>query len=323
MAALVAVPVVSACNSSPGAAAVVGDQRITTGQLQAEVRTSLADPVVKSALANAQYSKGLGGDQAGFTRQTLSRMISERIVAAVAADHHVTVTPQQVSAQQASFVQQAGSLTALAQGAADQVGVSTSQLPSLIRFTVLQQNLAKALTANLTATPAQLRAQYTKNIDQYDQLDIAQIAVSSNKLAKQILAKVRANPSSFAALAQKDSLDTQSKSKGGVVGFVGRSQVVQALGGKAASAKPGSFVLVPSSSQFVVLHIIKRRVQPLSQVAAQVKSSLFASQAATLLTKAVTAKATKIGVHVSPRYGRWDNPSQSVVASPNPVSSPG
>lgn len=302
---------------------MVGDQRITTGQLQAEVRTSLADPVVKSALNNAQYSKALGGNEVGFTRQTLARMISERIVAAVAAEHHVTVTPQQVSAQQASFVQQAGSLTALAQGAADQVGISSSQLPELIRFTVLQQNLAKALTANLTATQAQLQSEYNKDIDQYDQLDIAQIAVSSDKLAKRILRTVRANPSSFAAQAKKYSVDTQTKATGGAVGFVGRSQVVQALGGKAASAKPGSFVLVPSSSEFVVLHIIKRRVQPLSKVESKVKTSLFSAQADTLLGKAVTAEASKLGVHVSPRYGRWDNASQSVVASPNPVSSAG
>jgi peptidyl-prolyl cis-trans isomerase SurA len=323
VAALVALPVLSACNSSPGAAAVVGDQRITTGELQAEVNTSLRDPVVKSALSNPQYSKTLGGNQAGFTRQTLTRLISQKLVTALAAAHHVNVTQQEVSAQQASFVKQAGSLTALAQGAADQVGVSSSQLPALIRFTVLEQDLGKALTANLTATQAQLQAEYTKDIDQYDQLDIAQIAVSSNKEAQQILAKVRANPSSFAALAKKDSLDTQTKSKGGLVGLVGRSQVVQALGGKAASAKPGSFVVVPSSGEFVVLHIIKRQVQPLSQVVDKVKAALFASQAQTLLGKAVTTEAAKIGVHVSPRYGHWDNKSQSVVVSPNPVSSPG
>jgi parvulin-like peptidyl-prolyl isomerase len=301
----------------------VGSHRITTGQLQSEVNTSLADPVVRNALANAQTGQALGGDRAGFTRATLSRLISQFVVSDVAAAHHVTVTPQEVTAQQASFVQQAGSLQALQQSAADQVGVGASQLQALLRFTVLQQNLGTALTANLSATHAQLEAEYQKDIDNYDQLQIAQIAVKSNSLAQHLLAKVRAKPSSFASLARRYSTDTQSKSNGGLVGFVGRSQVVQLLGGKAAAAKPGSFVAAHASSQYVVLHIIKRQTQPLSQVVDKVKAALFSTQANTLLAKAVTAEAAKLGVHVSPRYGRWDSKSESVVATQSPTSSPG
>jgi hypothetical protein len=200
--------------------------------------------------------------------------------------------------------------------------VAASQLPGLIRFTVLQQNLGKALTANLTATQAQLQAEYTKDIDSYDQLDIAQIAVTSKSLAHKILAKVQAKPSSFAALAKKDSVDTQTQATGGHVGLVPRSQVVQVLGNN-ASAKPGTFAIAHSSTQYVVLHIIKRQLQPLSQVVDQVKAALFSSQSSALLNKAVTNEATTLGVKVSPRYGRWDNATESVVPATNPVSTAG
>jgi hypothetical protein len=311
VAALIALPVLSACSTSPGAAAVVGSQRITTGELQAQVTESL-----KSGQVQSQQ----GFSRAAFTRQLLSHLISVYIVNAAAAAHHVSVTTQDITAQTDAFVQQAGSLAKLqAQAAAG--GVTTGQLPGFIRYAAVEQKLSEALIANLTATPAQLAAEYQKDIDQYDQLKIAQIAVKSKKLANQILAKVRRDPSSFAALAAKDSLDTTTKNNGGLVGLVGRSQVVKALGGAAASAKPGTFVIAHNTGDYVVIHIISRQTKPESAVTAQLKSSLFSGQAATLLQKAISAEAIKLGVHVSPRYGKWDATTDAVVATTSPVSS--
>jgi SurA N-terminal domain/PPIC-type PPIASE domain len=312
--ALVAVPVLSACGSnaktSPGAAALVGGQRITTGQLQGQVNESLA---------NGALAKSQGFNRTAFTRELLGHMISVDLIDAVAADHHLTVTPQDISAQTAAFVQQAGSLAAL-QTQAAQGGVTKAQLPGFIRYAALQQKIGNALTATLPASPAQLAAEYKKDIDQFDQLDIAQIAVAKKSLADQILAQVRSNPVLFAQLAAKDSLDTATKNQGGLVGFVGTSQVLKVLG-KGVPATPGTFVVAHSSTQYVVLHIIKRKVQPASAVTAQLRTALFATQAQSLVTKATMAEATKLGVHISPRYGRWDNATQAVVAATSPVSS--
>jgi parvulin-like peptidyl-prolyl isomerase len=321
--AVVALPALSACDTGPGAAALIGGDRVSTSDLQHQVSSALAYPAIASAVTgSAATGSTLGGDRAGFTRETLTRLITDHLLDDLAAQHHVTVSPQEVSAQTATFEQQAGSLSALQQSAATQVGVPPSGLQALIRDTVLQQKLGTALTADLTATPAQLQAEYQKDIDQYDQLDVAQIAVQSKSLANRILGQVQKNPARFPALAKKYSIDSTSKSNGGHVGLVGRSQVLQLLGNKAAEAKPGSLVLVHSSNGYVVLHIIKRQVQPLSAVVDKVKAALFASQSNTLLGKALVTEATKLGIHVSPRYGHWDNTSQSVVSDADPVSSP-
>jgi parvulin-like peptidyl-prolyl isomerase len=320
VAALAALPVLSACHTNPGSAALVGGHRITTGELQSEVNGALADPAVTAALANPQYSKPLGANRTGFIRATLGRLINQQVVDEVAAAHHVTVTPQEIKAQIASFVQQAGSLTALQTSAADQVGVSVNQLPSLIRFTVMQQKLSTALIANLTATPAQLAAEYQKDIDTYDQIDIAQIAVATKALGETVLAKAKADPSSFGALAEKYSVDTASKANGGEVGYVGRSQVQQVLGAADKNAGPGSIVLAHTSGDYVVIHIIARRTEPISAVTGKLKTAIFQSQSQTLLEKAIVAEAKKLGVSVSPRYGHWDNATQSVVATKSPVS---
>jgi hypothetical protein len=314
VAAVAALSVLSACggssSTSPGAAALVGSQRITTGQLQSQVNQSLA---------SGQLAKTQGFDRANFTRELLGHLISVDLINAVAADRHVTVTPQDISSQTAAFVQQAGSLAAL-QTQAAQGGVTKAQLPGFIRYAALQQKVGNSLIANLPATTAQLAAEYQKDIDQFDQIDIAQIAVSNKALADQILAKVRANPALFAGLAAKDSLDTATKSAGGVVGFVGTSQVQKVLP-KGTPLTAGTFVIAHSSTQYVVLHIIKRRVQPISAVTTQLRSALFASKASSLLQASLTAEATKLGVHVSPRYGHWDNTTQAVVATTSPVSS--
>jgi hypothetical protein len=310
--ALVALPVLSACSTSPGAAAVIGSQRITTGMLQSQVDESLA---------GGQVQKQQGFDRASFTRNLLGHMINVDLLNAAAAAHHVTVSNQDISAQLASFQQQAGGAAALQTQAANG-GVTAKQLPAFVRFAALQQKLTEALIANLTATPAQLTAEYKKDIDQYDQLKVAQIAVKSKTLADQILTKVRNDPSLFASLAEKDSLDTTTKSKGGLVGYVGRTQVQSVLGGATAPVKPGTFEIAHSSGDYVVIHIIARHVEPQSAVTSQLKSSLFAAQGQTLLTKTISAEATKLGVHVSPRYGRWDSATSAVVAVKSPVSSP-
>jgi parvulin-like peptidyl-prolyl isomerase len=317
--AMVAVPVLAGCDTSPGAAAIVGKSRISVSTLQHQVDAAFADPQISSALApGSQFAQALGGSRDGFVRMTLSRLISDRLISAVAAAHHVTVSSKQISDQVNQFVQQAGSLQALQQQAAESVGVTPSQLTGLIRLTVLQQELSNALIANLPASPAQLQAEYRKDIDQFDQLDVAQIAVPSKALAQQILAKARKNPSSFPALASKYSRDTQTASKGGEVGLVGRNQVVSLLG--TAKTKVGTVQLIQSQGEYVVLHIISRHVIPLSQATTQLKSALYAGQAATLLQKAITDEGHKLGVHVSPRYGRWDSKTQTVLAVKSAIS---
>jgi hypothetical protein len=304
-------PVLSACNTSPGSAAIVGGHKISTGQLQSQVDQSLAGGGVQ---------KQAGFNRNSFTRTILGHLISIDVVNGAASAHHVSVTSQDVSAEMNGFIKSAGSLAAL-KTQAQQGGVSAAQLPGFVRFDALEQKLETALEASLVATPAQLAAEYQKDIDTFDQTDVAQIQVKQKALAHQILKQVRANPSSFASLAEKDSLDTTSKAKGGEVGFVGTSQVQKVLGANAAPITAGTFALAQASGSYVIIHFIKRTVQKEASVIPQLKTALFSSQSQALLTKTLVAEATKLGVHVSPRYGKWNNTQQAVVASASPTSS--
>ncbi|HWC35800.1 MAG TPA: peptidylprolyl isomerase [Mycobacteriales bacterium] len=316
-----AIPVLAGCNTSPGAAALVGSHRISVASLQEQVDAALADPQISSALApGSQFAQQLGGSRDGFVRMTLSRLITDRLISAIAAAHHVVVTSKDVNDKTSEFASQAGSLQALQQQAAESVGVTASQLADLIRLTVLQQRISDALIANIPTTPAQLQAEYRKDIDQFDQIDVAQIAVSSKSLADQLLAKARKNPATFPALASKYSQDQTSAANGGEVGFVGRSQVVSLLG--TAKTKIGTVQLIHSQGEYLVLHLISRKLTPLSQATTQLKEALYSGQANALLQKAITDEAHSLGVHVSPRYGRWDPKAQAVLAVKSSISLP-
>lgn len=316
-----AATVLSGCNTSPGAAALVGDDRISTSTLQHEVNRALALPNVQPTLSS---------DRVGFTRSELARLITNFIVAAAAREHHLTVTPADIEQQLNEFAQQAGGAQQLQQQA-EQSGIPRQELSSFTRYYVLQQKLADQLIANVPVSQAQLRAAYQKNIDQYNQVHSAHILVKSKSLADTILAQVKQNPSSFASLAAKYSVDTSTKSNGGDLGFAGQGQFVPDFSRAIFAAKPGSFIEVHSQFGWHVVHVIAHRVVSLAQATPQLKTTLLQSTRDSLLVKALADEGRKLGVHVNPRYGQWDYATQTIkgvplkdqVSVPSPSATPG
>ena len=307
------------CNTSPGAAAVVGNDRIPVTTLQQTVDRALKDPAAQQQL---------GQDRPAFVRNELSRLITNIVVAKAASDEHVTVSNSDIDQELATLAQQTGGKQQLIQ-AASASGVPQQDLRNFVRYFVMQQKLGDALAANINVSDADLQAAYQKDIDKYDQVDSAHILVKTKAEADKILAQVRANPSSFAALAAKDSLDTGSKTNGGELGFQGHSQFVKPFADAIFAAKPGTFVEVQSQFGWHVIHVIAHKTTPLSQVAPQLKATILGPQRQALVQKELSAVAKRIGVHVNPRFGVWDPKSAKVVApsdkgglsSPAPSSS--
>ena len=301
-------------SSSPGAAAIVGSHRISTDTLQKTVNQALRDP---------QAQAKLGSDRARFVRDELGRLINDDVIAAAANAHGVTVSNSEIDTQISQFAQQAGGQAQLEQSAA-QNGVPKEELRTFIRFYVLQQKLADKLVADVPVTQDQLQAAYDQNRDQFDQVHSAHILVKDKKTADRILAQVRSNPSSFAALASRYSQDTSNKNSGGDLGFAGHGQFVKQFSDAIFAAKPGSFIEVHSQFGWHVVHVIARKTVTLEQATPQLKSQLLKTQRDALLKKALADQAKKLGVHVNPRYGKWDAQNGQVVplSGKNDVSSP-
>ncbi|MFI1397370.1 SurA N-terminal domain-containing protein [Streptomyces sp. NPDC020681] len=145
VALLVAAPLLAACGNEahPGAAAVVGGERIEVSTVQAEaedVRTAQE----RSPQA-AQLIKGSGQ----LSRAKLYDMIVAEVVQRAADDASVTVSRKEIQDERAALVQQSGGEEQLAAMYLEQ-GVTPDQLNDIARRNVMVSKLAASLGATNT-----------------------------------------------------------------------------------------------------------------------------------------------------------------------------
>ncbi|MEW1832155.1 SurA N-terminal domain-containing protein [Streptomyces sp. NPDC088196] len=145
-----AAPALTACGNDahPGAAAVVGGQRITVAQLQSrvnEVRTAQRSSVQNQA----QYERAVA-TTGGLTRETLYGMVFDQVVHRAAQDAGVTVTRKDIQDMRAGLAQQAGGSKALEATWLAQYGVPPQRLDENLRLQVEGRKLAAKLGTDTT-----------------------------------------------------------------------------------------------------------------------------------------------------------------------------
>lgn len=299
-----------------GAAATVGDERITVTRLQEVVARGLADPTAQ---------QNVGTDRLGFERSVLTRLVQHLVLAAAAKEHGVTITGADVDATYDDYVARLGGPDQL-QAEALKVGIAKQDLRGVIADAALRDALADVLTADVPVPQADLQKAYADNIGQFDQVHSAHILVASQALAQQLLARVKAAPGTFAALAAQYSLDTSNKDNGGDIGFQARAALEKPYADAIFTSPPGSFVLAHTRFGFHVIHVIERRTTTLQQATKQLRRLLLQPQRQQAVDDALRATATRLGVHVNPRFGTFDAATATVEAVPicpsTAVSSP-
>lgn len=315
---VVAALLLSGCGGAvrTGAAATVGSDRITTTTLQGVVDRGLADP---------QAAQQLGSDRPAFQRQVLSRLITGDLLRDAAASKGVQVTDGEVDARMAQFASQLGGQSQLEAQAA-QSGIARQDLRPFVRDLTLNDKLADTLVQGKTVTDADLKAAYQKNIAQYDQVTARHILLKTQAEAQQVLAQVKADPATFAAIASARSLDTGSKAKGGQLDPAGRGAYVKPFEDALFSAKPGTFGIVHTQYGFHVYEVLKHQTTTLAQATPALRRSLLQPQRQQAVSTLLRSTAKKNAISVNPRFGRWDDQTGGVVdaatSGPGVVSSP-
>ena len=294
-----AVLLLSGCGSEsvrPGAAALVGDQRISVDDLRELVDRGLSDP---------QAEEAVGQDVAAFQRQALSRMINSEVLEAAAEREGVSVTAGDVEAQLEDFAEQAGGMEAL-EAQASQNGIAPEDLRPFLRDVVLEQALADALTEDVDIPDAQLQQLYEQNIAQYDRVRSRHILVEDEAQAREVLAQVQQDPSRFEELAAELSLDTSNKDDGGELGFAGRGQFVPEFEQFLFGSQPGAVGLVQTQFGWHVIEVLERDTTTLEQARPELRRAALQQQRAVATGELLREIATDLGVTVNPRFGRWD-----------------
>ncbi|MFF5565848.1 SurA N-terminal domain-containing protein [Streptomyces sp. NPDC012623] len=148
VALLAAAPLLTACgnDSHPGAAAVVGGQRIEMSALQAEVQD------VRSAQRSAPYADQLIKNTGQLGQAKLNNMIFDRILQRSADDAGVKVSRKEVQSVREQAVAGSGGERQFAETQLQQRALTSDQIDAAIRREVLFDKLARALGAD-TSTP--------------------------------------------------------------------------------------------------------------------------------------------------------------------------
>ncbi|WLW54468.1 SurA N-terminal domain-containing protein [Streptomyces sp. YU58] len=141
-AAIAAAPLLTACGNDahPGAAAVVGGQRITVAQL--ENRVNEVREAQRAAVPDeAQYAQAVARTGT-LARDTLHNMVLDQVVHRAAQEAGVTVSRREVQQMRAGLEQQTGGAKALETAWLQQYGIAPERLDDNLRFQLEAQKLA-------------------------------------------------------------------------------------------------------------------------------------------------------------------------------------
>jgi parvulin-like peptidyl-prolyl isomerase len=298
--------------SGAGTAARVGKTIITTTELTELVARALEDPEFKNNLP----------DQAAFQRQVLTRLVMRHLNDEAAARLKVSVTQAEIDARYREFADQAQGEANLQKQAA-QNGIAKTDIKTVVRDFVLTEKLGAKVIASKPVTDAVVAAEYKKNEASYDQVRLQHILVKEEKLANDILTQLRGG-ADFAALAKRYSTDPGSKDAGGIYDFAPRGQYVKPFEDAAFSTPAGQLVPQPVKTDFGfhVMKVLGRKKVTLAEAAPEIKQRLTAQGQEKALPDYLRELTDELGISVNPRFGRWDDEAQEVVAVDDELSSP-
>ncbi|MFI6639243.1 SurA N-terminal domain-containing protein [Streptomyces sp. NPDC050504] len=148
---IAAAPLLAACGNEahPGAAAVVGGDRIEVSALQSEVK------VVRAAQRDSPDAAQLIKDTGRLSRAKLHGMIFDRILDRAADDAGVEVSRREVQEGRSALSAQSGGEEQWAAMMLQQRGVAPGQLNGAVREQVQLAKLAQALGADLQTPQGQ------------------------------------------------------------------------------------------------------------------------------------------------------------------------
>jgi|HubBroStandDraft_4_1064222.scaffolds.fasta_scaffold00005_13 foldase protein PrsA len=210
------------------------------------IATVNGQPISRSTFDQRLESSPMG-------RTVLQQLVQETLIEQYAKNNNITVTDADIDAKETQIKANfpAGSWDEMLKSR----GLTEADVRQALREQIVMD---KALSKDVTITPAQIKDYFNKNHASYDkpeEVKARHILVQSLPLANQIEAQLKTNPGSFADLAKKYSTDPSSKDKGGDLGAFRRGQMVPTFDKYAFSAPIGQ-ISPPIKSPFGY-HIIQ------------------------------------------------------------------
>ncbi len=280
----------AACSASEAAAVTVDGQPVSQKTVDRELGAIRANPQLQSQLAAP-------GASATIDATWMTAVVETEVAAQAVAREHVHVTSDDRAAAQTwadGYFGDASVFAAFPKWFRDEVLARYANVPAIVR------------THAKKPTDADVQADYEQSLAQNCPSGrlVSHILVATQQAAQQVEAQLAAG-ANFSQLAQKESTDTASASRGGALGCIDNQQL-DATFTAAANATPVGKVSAPVHTQYG-WHVIKvdnvRTAVPLASVADEIRVDLVEQSPQGM--QALVKRMAAAKVEVAARYGRW------------------
>jgi hypothetical protein len=316
--AAVAALALSGCQNRVGAAALVGDQRISDDRLQTLIKDALASPGVRDALPNSSYK----GDLASYRRTVLNLEVELSLAETVARGLDIRVDQATVDQRYRYYEQQSGTPAQFAADVAERLAFSPELFRELVRREVIEAEIGYQKGGVHKPTQAELRQMYESYASTQAAATLSLVQVPDEAAARAALARIQADPAALDEVAKQyaDIQQTSSSPQRYVL-----SRLPDDLTAKLATLRPGDvFSYRLASAGAPVFYVI--RFDGIQRPTLESARADLESQSIQNAAKAghdyLSTAAKPIGVQVNPRYGSWDGRTLSIVDFVNPAVRP-
>jgi hypothetical protein len=308
--------VLSGCGQvRTGAAAVVGDQRISEASLQQLVNDSLSAPGARQGLES-----NFRGDVGAYRRSVLLVQV-RLLVAEAAADRlGIAVDEAEIESQIRSAEQQSGGAAAFATRLAQQP-VSLELYRDIVRGDVINAQIGYREGNVRRPSDGQLRAAYAEYLNTATTANLTLIRVPDAATSRRVLAQVQGDPASFGSVGAQFSPTRQPPQAENLP----LSSLPADLVSRLERAERGSifaYRLVNGGAQAFFVIRFGGINRPSFEAARPQLEAQARQQAQSEGQKYLVAVARDLGVDVNPRYGTWNPQNLGISAFVNPVIKP-
>ncbi len=303
------------CENRMGAAALVGDERVTDARLQSLVDESLAAPGVREALPDSQYM----GDMAAYRRAVLNVEVGLLLAEAGAREVGVTVDDGQVADRYRFYQDQSGGAAAFNDELAKRLAISPALFRELVRTEVLRSEIGYETGEVNRPTDAELRRSYEEYAQSASTATLSLIQVPDEAAATEALARVRADPGAFEQVAQQYADQPQTAAEPLQYPQNRLPDDLNATLDMLETGETFSYVLGEGAEPtYLLIRFGGVRRPTLEESRPQLEAQSL-QQAAAAGEKYLTSLATDLGVKINPRYGAWDGGKLSIMDFTNPA----
>jgi foldase protein PrsA len=325
---LIVVTLVAGCGPEQVAAdqaAVVDGAAIPMDELTSLVeagRTPGAPPQPTEAVAGA--------------REALQSLIVARIVLSGAAEEGVSISEADVNTRLDQLKQQVAAQGGNFEQALKERNLTEATLRNQLRVQIAAEKISAKLVPG--QSDADLLATLGERKQQFLQIRVRHVLVRDEATARKVKSELEAR-GDWGAVARRYSTDTQTKERGGDLGFQSKGETVPPfekaaydLAGKGSckdktSGSCESPISDPVKTEFGwhVLQVTELRLPPVDeQLRGQLDPSLQRRRQEAI-QKWFEQRLKTASVQVNPRFGRWDAASGKIVdreTAPQTTSAP-